>query len=131
MEKLLSNLPRRTRRALIAVAGGVVLIVGIVMIPYPGPGWLVVFMGLAILAQEFAWAKRALYMGKEKYDAWNSWIKRQNLFVRSLTFIATGLIVIATIWFLNGYGLINSWLHLGWPWLRSPLPWFSALHILR
>lgn len=107
------------------IVGGTVLVVGVIMIPYPGPGWLVVFMGLAILAQEFPWAGRALTYARGRYDAWNRWIKRQNKFVQSLTFIATCAVVILTIWLLNGYGLLNSWLHLGLPWLVSPLPWFS------
>ena len=109
---------------MIGVVGGVVLVVGIVMIPYPGPGWLVVFMGLAILAQEFTWAERTLHHARQKYDAWNQWIARQPIAVRSLTFIATAIVVIATVWLVNGYGLINQWFHLGLPWLVSPLPWF-------
>src|SRR5215468_10502274 len=40
----------------VGVLGGLVLVAGILMIPYPGPGWLVVFAGLAVLATEFAWA---------------------------------------------------------------------------
>lgn len=44
------------RKAGIAVAGVVVILIGIPMIPLIGPGWLVVFTGLAILAREFEWA---------------------------------------------------------------------------
>jgi hypothetical protein len=58
VEKLLNNLPPRIRRHIVGIVGGVVLAAGIVMIPYPGPGWLVVFMGLAILSREFPWAQR-------------------------------------------------------------------------
>ncbi|WP_369794636.1 PGPGW domain-containing protein [Kutzneria sp. 744] len=39
-----------------AIAGFAVLALGIVLIPYPGPGWLVFFAGLAILATEFTWS---------------------------------------------------------------------------
>lgn len=51
---------RHTKRAFIGIVGGVVVLIGIILIPYPGPGWLVVFAGLAILATEFAFAQRLL-----------------------------------------------------------------------
>ncbi len=46
------------RKVGVAVAGMVVILIGIPMIPLIGPGWLVVFTGLAILASEFEWAGR-------------------------------------------------------------------------
>jgi uncharacterized protein (TIGR02611 family) len=120
MERLRNRLPRPLFRALIGIVGGVVLIAGIIMIPYPGPGWVVVFIGLAILAQEFPWAERALYYARGKYDRWLEWVKLQHWGVKALLFCLTCIIVVATIWLLNGYGLINAWLHLGWNWLNSP-----------
>lgn len=42
----------------VALLGGLVLLVGIVMIPGPGQGWATVFLGLAILSTEFRWARR-------------------------------------------------------------------------
>ena len=53
---------RRSRivRAAVALAGFVVVLAGLAMIPLPGPGLLVVAAGLAILALEFAWAERLL-----------------------------------------------------------------------
>jgi len=42
------------------VAGFTLLFVGIVMIVTPGPGWLVILMGLALLAAEYVWARRLL-----------------------------------------------------------------------
>ncbi|MGQ0837564.1 TIGR02611 family protein [Actinokineospora sp.] len=104
----------------VAVVGGAVLAAGIVMIPYPGPGWLVVFAGLAILAIEFPWARRVLDYARGKYDTWTGWLKRQNLAVRLLVLAVTGLIVVATIWLLNGFALIGGWFGIDWPWLRSP-----------
>ena len=47
-------------RIVVGVVGLAVLGVGIVAIPYPGPGWAIVFVGLAILATEFDWARRLL-----------------------------------------------------------------------
>ncbi len=43
-----------------AVIGGTVVLVGVVMILTPGPAILVIPAGLAILATEFLWARRLL-----------------------------------------------------------------------
>jgi uncharacterized protein (TIGR02611 family) len=50
----------RVVRLAVALAGFVVVLAGIAMIPLPGPGLLVVAAGLAVLALEFAWAERLL-----------------------------------------------------------------------
>jgi tellurite resistance protein TerC len=51
---------RQARRIIVAVIGFTVLLVGIVMIVTPGPGWLVILLGLSILSAEFVWAQRWL-----------------------------------------------------------------------
>ena len=56
-------------RAAVVLAGFVTLLVGLAMIPLPGPGLLVVAAALALLALEFVWAERLLertidHMGK-------------------------------------------------------------------
>jgi uncharacterized protein (TIGR02611 family) len=40
--------------------GTLVVVAGVLLIPLPGPGWLVVAGGLAILAKDVAWAERLL-----------------------------------------------------------------------
>jgi len=109
------------KRVLITVAGGVVLIAGIVMIPYPGPGWLVVFAGLAILAREFTWADRVLQFAKRHYEAWLAWLVCQHLVVRLALLAFTGLVVLATLWLLDTFGIVGGWLGFDWAWLSSPL----------
>ena len=111
---------KQAKRASIAIVGVVVLLVGIVAIPYPGPGWLIVFAGLAILATEFDWAQRLLDRMRSKYDTWTEWIKRQPRHIKALFAAMTTVVVIATIWLMNGYGIMNEILNLGWDWLRSP-----------
>lgn len=112
---------RQTRKVLIGIVGGLVLLLGLVLIPYPGPGWLIVFAGLAILATEFQFAARVLEKVRAKYDAWVDWIKTQPRWVQFIVLAATGLVVIATVWLINGFGLINQFLNLGQDWLISPL----------
>lgn len=117
----MGSLYRRGRRAGIALLGGVVLMVGIIAIPYPGPGWLIVFAGLGILATEFEWAKRLLGYARVKYDAWQDWLRRQSAYIKTIFWLSTFLVVVATIWLLNGYGIINGLLGLDMDWLNSPL----------
>ncbi len=47
-------------RLAVLVVGGAVLLAGLIMFITPGPGWAAIFLGLAILASEFAWARRLL-----------------------------------------------------------------------
>lgn len=114
------KLQRHTKRVLVGIAGGIVLLIGLVMIPYPGPGWLVTFAGLALLSTEFTWAHRLLERMRIYYDNWIAWLKRQRAIVRLLVVTFTGVVVILTIWIMNGYGLIDSWFSLDQPWSHSP-----------
>jgi tellurite resistance protein TerC len=56
----LKDLPAPLRKLIVAVIGVTVLLLGIAMIVLPGPALLVIPVGLAILATEFAWARRAV-----------------------------------------------------------------------
>ena len=49
---------KQVKRILIGLGGGLVFAIGIAMILLPGPAFLVIPAGLAILAIEFAWARR-------------------------------------------------------------------------
>lgn len=109
------------KKVLVGIVGGLVLLAGIIMIPYPGPGWLVVFTGLAILATEFTWAQRILDRTKSKYDSWQEWLKKQSSATKTFFWLATAALVVVTIWLLNGYGILNDILRLGQDWLKSPL----------
>jgi uncharacterized protein (TIGR02611 family) len=51
---------RQARRAVIFVIGTTVLLFGLVFLVTPGPGWAGIFLGIAILATEFVWARRLL-----------------------------------------------------------------------
>ncbi|MBI5201679.1 MAG: PGPGW domain-containing protein [Elusimicrobia bacterium] len=50
-------------------AGAALVVVGIVMIPLPGPGMLLVLVGLAMLAKYYPWAKQMLRSVKRKVVA--------------------------------------------------------------
>jgi uncharacterized protein (TIGR02611 family) len=51
---------RVAKRCVVAVIGGSVTLIGIALIVLPGPAFIVIPIGLAILATEFVWAKRWL-----------------------------------------------------------------------
>jgi len=50
-----------------ATVNGTVLLVGVVMIVTPGPAVVMIPLGLAILAIEFAWARRLLKRVREQF----------------------------------------------------------------
>ena len=52
------------RKLIIAIIGGTVLLIGVALIVLPGPAFIVIPVGLAILATEFAWARSALKRAK-------------------------------------------------------------------
>jgi uncharacterized protein (TIGR02611 family) len=53
------------RRVVVAIVGMTVLLFGIALIVLPGPAFIVIPVGLAILATEFAWARRWLEIVRE------------------------------------------------------------------
>lgn len=114
------RLPARLKRVLIGFIGWAVLLVGIIMIPYPGPGWVVVFIGLSILATEFEWARTTHRYAHGKYQSWQTWLNRQAWWVKALFWLLTAMTVAVTLWLLNTYGIFADWLHLDACWLHSP-----------
>ncbi len=106
----------------IGVLGTLVLVLGVLAIPYPGPGWLIVFAGLGILATEFTWAGRVLRFARRYYDRWVAWVRRQNTAVQLLLGLATLAVVLTTLWLLDALYLVAKIVGLGhWTWLHSPI----------
>lgn len=52
------KIPATVRKPLIFIIGFAVVIAGLVMLVFPGPGWAAIFLGFAILATEFAFAEK-------------------------------------------------------------------------
>ena len=82
----------------VGVLGTVVVAVGIVLIPFPGPGWAIVILGLAIWAVEFSWARRLLHFTKKHVQAWTHWVLRQPLPTRALIGVLGFLFICAVVW---------------------------------
>lgn len=54
------------KKIIVAVVGFTILLIGIFMIVLPGPAFIVIPLGLGILATEFVWAKKWLNKVKDK-----------------------------------------------------------------
>ncbi len=83
-------------KVIIGALGAVVIAIGVLMIPLPGPGWLIVIGGLAIWAIEFVWARHLLQFTKDKVHGWTEWVKRQPLPLRLLIGLV-GLVFVAAV----------------------------------
>ncbi|WP_255450509.1 TIGR02611 family protein [Skermania sp. ID1734] len=108
-------------RIAIAVIGTAVLVVGIITVPYPGPGWLIVFAGLGILASEFEWAHRVLRWVRARYNRFMAWFAEQNVVVKGMGVLFTAVVVVATLWVLGTFGFIGRLAGVDWAWLQSPV----------
>ena len=66
----------------ITVVGVLIIAIGIVLLPLPGPGWLIIFAGLGLLATEYAWAARLLGWVRAQVLAWTRWAGRRGPVLR-------------------------------------------------
>ena len=57
---------QQAKRVMKILFGFTLLVIGVVMIFTPGPGWLVILLGLGVLAAEFVWARQLLDRIKEQ-----------------------------------------------------------------
>jgi uncharacterized protein (TIGR02611 family) len=89
-----------TLQIVIGVVGVAVVAVGLVLVPLPGPGWLIVLAGLALLAAEFEWARRLLQYTRRRLESWWQWVGQQNWGVRILVGLA-GLVFVGAITWLS------------------------------
>lgn len=108
----------RSRRVLhmswqvgVFVVGLAVVAAGIVMLPLPGPGWVVIFGGMAIWATEFVWAQLVLRWTKRKVTeaaqrALDPKVRRRNIILT-----ATGLVIVAALLgvYIWKFGLVMPW----------------------
>ncbi len=84
-------------RLVVGIVGGLIVVLGLALVPLPGPGWLIVFLGLGILATEFTWAERLLDFGRRTLKSWLRWLGRQNLPVRALISLLTLAFVVGVV----------------------------------
>ena len=56
-------------RVLFVIAAFAILIGGLALVPLPGPGWAIVFIGLGMLALEFKWAENLMEKVLDRFEA--------------------------------------------------------------
>jgi uncharacterized protein (TIGR02611 family) len=88
----------------VSIAGLVVIVVGIILLPLPGPGWLIIFIGLAIWGTEFEWAHRLLAFARRQVGRWTDWILARPRWLQVVC-AGLGLILLAGVavgaWYLS------------------------------
>ncbi|MEW2166308.1 TIGR02611 family protein [Streptomyces sp. NPDC007084] len=100
----------RARRALhvswqvgVFVVGLAVVAAGVIMLPLPGPGWLVIFGGMAIWATEFVWAQLVLRWTKRKVTeaaqrALDPKVRRRNIILTTVGLVIVAVLVGVYVW---------------------------------
>lgn len=100
---------RPVKRVLVAVAGGLVLAIGVVLLVLPGPGLLLVLAGLLILASEFPAVER--YVEPVRRRAMQAAADSVASPFRIACSTAVGLLLIAAgfVWALVGWLPFSGW----------------------
>ncbi len=112
---------RRLYRLAVFGVGLVIVLVGLALVPLPGPGWAIVFLGIAIWASEFEKAQQLLEWGKGVLSRWNTWVLAQAWYVKVGVALATMALVGLVFWGLFALGGVPTWL---------PDPVEQPLHLL-
>jgi len=68
MKSVVSKTIRQVKKLTIAVIGFTILLIGLAMVVLPGPAFIVIPVGLGILATEFVWARNLLKKVKTKFQ---------------------------------------------------------------
>jgi uncharacterized protein (TIGR02611 family) len=82
----------------VAAVGTLVIAIGVILLPLPGPGWVIVFAGLAILAVEFHWARRLLIFGREQLRRWTGAMRRGSWPLRIASTLALVVVLAFAAW---------------------------------
>lgn len=70
---------RNARKLVVLVTSGTVLLVGLALLFLPGPGTVVLFIGLAMLATEFVWARRLIKRMRDQVEGAADYLRRKDL----------------------------------------------------
>ncbi|AYG84007.1 hypothetical protein DWB77_06214 [Streptomyces hundungensis] len=93
------------------VVGLAVVAAGVVMLPLPGPGWLVIFGGMAIWATEFVWAQLVLRWTKRKVTeaaqkALDPEVRRRNIILTTVGLVIVAVLAGIYVW---KFGFVMPW----------------------
>ncbi|MGV4983400.1 TIGR02611 family protein [Streptomyces sp. NPDC001709] len=93
------------------VVGLAVVVTGIILLPLPGPGWVVIFGGMAIWATEFVWAQLVLRWTKRKVTEAAQRALDPRVRRRNITLTVIGLVIVAVLVGVYAwkFGLVMPW----------------------
>ncbi|HVN10606.1 MAG TPA: TIGR02611 family protein [Kineosporiaceae bacterium] len=106
-------------RIVVGLLGVAITVGGLVLVPLPGPGWLIVLAGLALLATEFEPARRLLVFVRRQLSAWTAWLARQGLAARAGVALATVMLIALALYAAAVALGVPGWVP---HWLVPPLP---------
>jgi uncharacterized protein (TIGR02611 family) len=99
----------RIYRAGVGAFGTFVVLLGLLLVPLPGPGWLVVFLGLAVLGTEFSSAQRLKRFGEGQVHRWARWVAQRSLAARAALGTGTAAAVAAVVWGYLAWQGLPTW----------------------
>ena len=90
------------RTVVVAVLGGLLTLAGIALVVLPGPGFVLVAAGLAVLATQFEWARKPLDYAKGKaeeglHQVGRSWIRAALAVAAALILLGLGVAALAGV----------------------------------
>jgi len=119
-----------TSKIVITVVGTLVLLGGVVMLVTPGPAFVLIPLGLAILATEWDWADRLLRVAKKKAGEAKARAESMDPKVRRRRLLLTGLAFILVFGGVVTYVAVNDWPSFAvtmWDWIQGFAGWVPEL----
>ncbi len=119
-----------TTKVVVGFVGTVVTLVGVVMLVTPGPAFVMIPLGLAILATEFEWAHRWLQKARRKAQEARLRAERIDPKTRRRRLLVTVAVVVVLLTTAVAYVAAFGWPSYavtGWHRLRSVIPWAPEL----
>jgi uncharacterized protein (TIGR02611 family) len=119
-----------TTKLVVTVVGTLVVLVGVVMLVTPGPAFVMIPLGLAILATEWEWARRWLDKAKEQAVRARAKAEAMNPRVRRRRLVLTGIAALAVVAAVVAYVTTFDWPTYAvrsWDRLQSLAGWVPEL----
>jgi uncharacterized protein (TIGR02611 family) len=101
-------------RAAVGLVGGAIVVGGLALVPLPGPGWIIVFVGLAVLATEFVWADRLGKFARNQVARWARWLGGRSILVRGTFGALTLALATGVLYALFVIAGVPGWLTQSW-----------------
>ncbi len=105
------------KKIVVTIVGVAVVVLGIALMPLPGPGLVVLVGGLAILASEYAWARRLLVTAKDRAQDAQQAAVASPIRTAGTFLFAAGLIAVGVATFVVDdvpWPVLDSWLDAAW-----------------